>query len=172
MSSASIFRDLPIVMRFSVIAASLGVSRRAGRIHRANAWRDRDFPVATLRQTGGRLGCRNRKHLAFRTGFRQTSRNRHEGMGIDKAGRCLLQAMNQAGARFIAKGVAMEALVEEIAGNPALSGPSDRRLVTFARCGPEVGFEEEWTAIRHGPTLPRTPFRYIKPARPDGRTHL
>ena len=74
MSSASIFRDLPIVMRFSVIAASLGVSRRAGRIHRANAWRDRDFPVATLRQTGGRLGCRNRKHLAFRTGFRQTSR--------------------------------------------------------------------------------------------------
>src|ERR1700730_4995830 len=38
---------------------------------------------------------------------------------IDRAGRCLLQAMNQAGARFIAKGVAMEALVEEITGKPA-----------------------------------------------------
>ena len=39
--------------------------------------------------------------------------------GIDEAGRCLLQAMNQAGARFIAKGVAMEALVEEITRKPA-----------------------------------------------------
>jgi hypothetical protein len=38
---------------------------------------------------------------------------------IDRSGRCLLQAMNQAGARFIAKGVAMEALVEEITGKPA-----------------------------------------------------
>ena len=38
---------------------------------------------------------------------------------IDEAGRCLLQAMNQAGARLIAKGVAMEALVEEITGKPA-----------------------------------------------------
>ena len=38
---------------------------------------------------------------------------------IDQAGRCLLQAMNQTGARFIAKGVAMEALVEEITGKPA-----------------------------------------------------
>ena len=38
---------------------------------------------------------------------------------IDEAGRRLLQAMNQAGARLIAKGVAMEALVEEIAREPA-----------------------------------------------------
>jgi len=38
---------------------------------------------------------------------------------IDEAGRRLLQAMNQAGARFIAKGIAMEALVEEITGKPA-----------------------------------------------------
>jgi hypothetical protein len=38
--------------------------------------------------------------------------------GIDEAGRCLLRAMNQAGARFIAKGVAMEALVEEITRKP------------------------------------------------------
>jgi hypothetical protein len=42
-----------------------------------------------------------------------------EVTGIDEAGRCLLQAMNQAGARFIAKGVAMEALVEQITGKPA-----------------------------------------------------
>ena len=42
-----------------------------------------------------------------------------EVTGIDEAGRCLLRAMNQAGARFIAKGVAMEALVEEITGKPA-----------------------------------------------------
>jgi hypothetical protein len=37
---------------------------------------------------------------------------------IDEAGRCLLQTMNQAGAGFIAKGVWMEALVEEITGKP------------------------------------------------------
>jgi len=37
---------------------------------------------------------------------------------IDEGGRCLLQAMNQAGALFIAKGVAMEALIEEITGKP------------------------------------------------------
>jgi hypothetical protein len=42
-----------------------------------------------------------------------------EVTGIDKAGLCLLQAMNQAGARFIAHGVAMKALVEEITGRPA-----------------------------------------------------
>jgi hypothetical protein len=38
---------------------------------------------------------------------------------IDAAGRNLLQAMNQAGACFIAKGVAMKALVEEITAKPA-----------------------------------------------------
>jgi hypothetical protein len=37
---------------------------------------------------------------------------------IDEAGRRLLKAMYQAGARFIAKGVATEALVEEITGKP------------------------------------------------------
>ena len=42
-----------------------------------------------------------------------------EVTGIDEAGRCLLRAMNQAGAHFIAKGVAMEALVKEITGKPA-----------------------------------------------------
>jgi anti-anti-sigma regulatory factor len=39
-----------------------------------------------------------------------------EVMWIDEAGLRLLQAMNRTGARFIAKGVAMEALVEEITG--------------------------------------------------------
>jgi hypothetical protein len=41
-----------------------------------------------------------------------------EVTGIDEAGRCLLRAMNQEGARLVAKGVAMEALVEEITGIP------------------------------------------------------
>jgi hypothetical protein len=41
-----------------------------------------------------------------------------EVTGIDEAGRCLLRAMNREGARLIAKGVAMEALVEEITGIP------------------------------------------------------
>jgi hypothetical protein len=42
-----------------------------------------------------------------------------EVTGIDEAGRCLLRAMNREGARLIAKGVAMVALVEEITGMPA-----------------------------------------------------
>ena len=37
---------------------------------------------------------------------------------IDEGGRCLLQSMNEAGALFITKGVAMEALIEEITGKP------------------------------------------------------
>ena len=41
-----------------------------------------------------------------------------EVTGIDEAGRRLLQVMNQAGACFVAKGVAVEALVEEITGKP------------------------------------------------------
>jgi len=36
--------------------------------------------------------------------------------GIDAAGLCLLRAMSQEGARLIAKGVAMKALVKEITG--------------------------------------------------------
>ena len=42
---------------------------------------------------------------------------------IDEAGRRLLRAMNQGGARFIAKGVAMKALVEEITGKPVRQSP-------------------------------------------------
>jgi hypothetical protein len=49
---------------------------------------------------------------------RQVEVDLREVTCIDEAGRRLLQAMNQAGARFIAKGVAIEALVEEITGKP------------------------------------------------------
>ena len=49
---------------------------------------------------------------------RQVEIDLREVTCIDRAGRCLLQAMNQAGARFIAKGVAMKALVKEISGKP------------------------------------------------------
>jgi hypothetical protein len=41
-----------------------------------------------------------------------------EVTGIDEAGRCLLRAMNLAGARFIAKGVAMKALIEDMTSKP------------------------------------------------------
>ena len=50
---------------------------------------------------------------------RQVEIDMREVTWIDEAGLRLLQAMNEAGARFIAKGVAMEALVEELTGKPA-----------------------------------------------------
>jgi hypothetical protein len=50
---------------------------------------------------------------------KQVEIDMREVTGIDEAGRRLLRAMNQAGARLIAKGVAMKALVEEITGKPA-----------------------------------------------------
>ena len=50
---------------------------------------------------------------------KQVEIDMREVTGIDEAGRCLLRAMNEAGASLIAKGVAMEALVEEITGKPA-----------------------------------------------------
>ena len=57
--------------------------------------------LAALRQTCRRLGCRNLKHLAFRTGLRQSVElDIREVAGIDEAGRCLLRVMNSAGARF------------------------------------------------------------------------
>jgi len=60
----------------------------------------------------------NAWHSAAVTG-RLVEIDMREVTWIDEAGRRLLQAMNQAGARFIAKGVAMEALVAEITGKPA-----------------------------------------------------
>ena len=41
-----------------------------------------------------------------------------EVTGLDEAGRRLLRTMNQEGARLIAKGLAMKAIVEEITGIP------------------------------------------------------
>ena len=49
---------------------------------------------------------------------RQVEVDLREVTCIDEAGRRLLLAMSQAGARFIAKGVAIQALVEEITGKP------------------------------------------------------
>jgi hypothetical protein len=42
--------------------------------------------------------------------------------GVDEAGRKLLSTMHQAGARLIAEGVAMTALIEEITGNQPFTG--------------------------------------------------
>jgi len=42
--------------------------------------------------------------------------------GVDEAGRKLLLAMHQAGARLIAEGVAMTALIEEITGEQPFTG--------------------------------------------------
>jgi hypothetical protein len=51
-------------------------------------------------------------------GGRAVEIDMREVTGIDAAGRCLLSAMNREGARLIAKGVAMEAIVEEITDVP------------------------------------------------------
>jgi hypothetical protein len=47
--------------------------------------------------------------------------------GVDAAGRGLLLAMHQAGARLIAKGVWMTALIEEITGEQAFNGTKRQR---------------------------------------------
>jgi hypothetical protein len=46
---------------------------------------------------------------------------------VDGAGRELLSAMHQAGARLVAQGVEMAALIEEITGKQASIAPSGRR---------------------------------------------
>jgi hypothetical protein len=53
------------------------------------------------------------------TSGRQVEIDMRELTGIDEAGRCLLQEMNQVGAHLVARGVEMEALVQEITRNPA-----------------------------------------------------
>ena len=50
-----------------------------------------------------------------------------EVTGIDDAGRELLVAMHQTGARLIAEGVWMMALIEEITGNQRVDGAKRRR---------------------------------------------
>jgi hypothetical protein len=47
--------------------------------------------------------------------------------GVDDAGRTLLAAMHRAGARLIAKGVWMTALMEEITGEPAFDNSKRQR---------------------------------------------
>jgi hypothetical protein len=51
---------------------------------------------------------------------------------VDDAGCRLLKAMNLAGARLIAGGVAMEALVEELAGKPTRRKCSSHRKPLFS----------------------------------------
>jgi hypothetical protein len=54
--------------------------------------------------------------------------------GVDEAGRKLLSAMHQAGARLIAEGFAMTALVEEITGKqPYNSAKQPRRTKLASR---------------------------------------
>jgi hypothetical protein len=50
-----------------------------------------------------------------------------EVTGIDDTGRELLIAMHQAGAHFVAQGVAMTALIEEITGKQPFDGANRRR---------------------------------------------
>jgi hypothetical protein len=50
-----------------------------------------------------------------------------EVTGIDDAGRELLVVMHQAGAGFVVEGVAMTALIEEIAGGQPFNGAKRRR---------------------------------------------
>jgi hypothetical protein len=50
-----------------------------------------------------------------------------EVTGIDDAGRELLTAMHKAGAHFVAQGVAMTALIEEITGKQPFDGAKRRR---------------------------------------------
>jgi hypothetical protein len=52
--------------------------------------------------------------------------------GVDEAGRKLLSAMHQAGARLIAEGVAMTALVEEITGKQPYNSAKEPRRTKFA----------------------------------------
>ncbi len=53
--------------------------------------------------------------------------------GVDDAGRELLSAMHQAGARLVAEGVAMTALIEEITGHQPFNGAKQPRRRKFAR---------------------------------------
>ena len=51
---------------------------------------------------------------------------------VDDAGRDLLSAMHQAGARFVVEGVELTALVEEITGNQPFKGAKQPRKRRFA----------------------------------------
>jgi hypothetical protein len=51
--------------------------------------------------------------------------------GVDDAGRELLAAMHQAGARLVAKGVWMRALIEEITGQQPFDGTKGSQTENF-----------------------------------------
>jgi hypothetical protein len=64
-----------------------------------------------------------------------------EVTGIDDTGRELLIAMHQAGAHFVAQGVAMTALIEEITGKQPFDGAKRRRRTKEPSRGP--GFPDQ-----------------------------
>jgi hypothetical protein len=59
-----------------------------------------------------------------------------EVTGIDDAGRELLIAMHEAGARFVVQGVAMTALIEEVTGKQPFDGAKQRRRTKEPSPGP------------------------------------
>jgi hypothetical protein len=83
-------------------------------------------------ELAGRLGgpwvgeTENAWRLANRSG-KEIEVDMTEVTGVDGAGRELLAAMHQAGARLIAKGVWMTALIEEITGEQPFDGAKRRR---------------------------------------------
>jgi hypothetical protein len=84
-------------------------------------------------ELAGRLGgpwvaeTENAWRSAPRSG-KETVVDIREVTGVDGAGRDLLAAMHHAGVRLVAEGVAMIALIEEIAGAESSNGSSDRKL--------------------------------------------
>lgn len=62
-----------------------------------------------------------------------------EVTGIDDAGRELLNAMHEAGAHFVVRGVAMTALIEEITGKQPFDGA--KRPLRSKRTFPGPGFQ-------------------------------
>jgi hypothetical protein len=71
-------------------------------------------------------------HAALSSG-KEIEVDMREVRGIDAAGRDLLVAMHEAGARLIADGVAMTALLEEITGEQASDTDGQRRKKNLSR---------------------------------------
>jgi hypothetical protein len=108
------FQDLAMPVRFSsadvgnrMLRITVHEDRRVWRLHLAGR-----LASEWVGETEGIW------HSAQPCG-KQIEIDMREVTGIDEAGRRLLLAMNHAGARLIAKGVEMEALVEEITGKHA-----------------------------------------------------
>ena len=109
-----------------------GLRDLAARVRSQGEYRETEMLRITVQEDGavwrlhlaGRLAgvwvdeTENIWHSAKTCG-KQVEIEMREVTGIDEAGRRLLRAMNQAGARLVANGVAMKALVEELTGKPA-----------------------------------------------------